>query len=122
VDPRFRHAHFAAASCKNEFLLQDVVVSANAQLILYGRNLINFVAVKADPSETPVSCAQRLNDFRGPTFSRARISRTFSSVITFLFDCLFMSQTEPVACHSFTSLHTHDFVGTGEVGYVVSRG
>ncbi|PNF28127.1 hypothetical protein B7P43_G11874, partial [Cryptotermes secundus] len=32
---------------------------------LYGRNLINFVAVRADPSETPVSCAKRLNDFRG---------------------------------------------------------
>jgi hypothetical protein len=38
--------------------------------ILYWRNLINFVVVKADPSETPVSCAKRLNDFRGLTCSR----------------------------------------------------
>jgi hypothetical protein len=29
-----------------------------------------------------------------------------------------MSQTEPVARHFFTSLHTDDFVGTGEVGYL----
>jgi hypothetical protein len=28
-----------------------------------------------------------------------------------------MSQTEPVSRHFFTSLHTHDFVGTGEVGH-----
>jgi hypothetical protein len=30
--------------------------------------------VKADPSETPVSCAKRLNDFRGLICSRASIS------------------------------------------------
>jgi hypothetical protein len=30
-------------------------------------NLINFVAVKGDPNETPVSCAIHLNDFRGLT-------------------------------------------------------
>jgi hypothetical protein len=47
----------------------------------------NFVAVKADPSETPVPCAKRLNDFRGLICSRASISRTFSSVSTVLFDC-----------------------------------
>jgi hypothetical protein len=29
-----------------------------------------------------------------------------------------MSQTEPVAHHFFTNLHTHDFVGIGEVGYL----
>jgi hypothetical protein len=77
-----------------------------------------WVAVKADPSETPVSCAKRLNDFRGLICSRASISRTFSSVSTILFDCFFMSQTEPLARHFFTSLESHDFVGTGESGYL----
>jgi hypothetical protein len=33
--------------------------------------LIDFVAVKADPTETPVSCAKRLNDFRGLIYSLA---------------------------------------------------
>jgi hypothetical protein len=37
--------------------------SSRATVIFYGRNLINFVAVKADPGETPVSCAKRLNNF-----------------------------------------------------------
>jgi hypothetical protein len=67
--------------------------------------LINFVGVKADPSETPVSCAKRLNDYRGLICSRASISRTFSSVSTW-------------ARHFFTSLDTHDFVGTGESEYL----
>jgi hypothetical protein len=71
----------------------------------YGQNLINFVAMKADPSETPVSCAERLNDFRGLICSRASISRTFSSDSTW-------------ARHFFTSLDTHDFVETGESGYL----
>jgi hypothetical protein len=35
VDPQFHHAHFAAASCKNEFLLHNLVVSARAQLLFY---------------------------------------------------------------------------------------
>jgi hypothetical protein len=86
---RFYRAHFAALSFKNKFLLHNLVVLVHGQLlILYGRNLINFVAVKADPRETPVSCAKRLNDFRGLICSRASISRTFSSVSTILFDCL----------------------------------
>jgi hypothetical protein len=33
--------------------------------MLYGQILINFVAVTADLSETPTSCAKRLNNFRG---------------------------------------------------------
>jgi hypothetical protein len=45
--------------------------SSCTTVILYGRNLINFVAVKADPSETAVSCTKRLNDFRGLTCSHA---------------------------------------------------
>jgi hypothetical protein len=77
-------------------------------VILYGRNLINFVAVKVDPSETPVSCAKLLNDFRGLIFSPASVSRTFSSVSTTLFDCFFMSHTERLARHFFTCWDTHD--------------
>jgi hypothetical protein len=42
--------------------------SSYTTVILYGRNLINFVAVEADPSETPFSCAKRLNDFRELTW------------------------------------------------------
>jgi hypothetical protein len=62
------------------------------------------VAVKADPSKTPVSCAKHFNDFRGLTCSHTWMSWTFPSVSTFLFSCLFMSQTEPVARHFFHKL------------------
>jgi hypothetical protein len=41
---------------------------------------------------------------------------TFLSVSTILFDCFFMSHTEPLACHFFTSLDTHDFVGNVKSG------
>jgi hypothetical protein len=44
--------------------------SSCTTVILYGRNLIDFVAVKTDPSETPVSYAKLLNDFRGLACSR----------------------------------------------------
>jgi hypothetical protein len=52
---------FAAASCKNEFLVHNLVVSAHITVILYGQNLINLVTVKADPSETPVQLFLRTN-------------------------------------------------------------
>jgi hypothetical protein len=80
--------------------------------------MTNFVAVKADPSETPVFYAKRRNDFRGLICSRASISRTASSVSTIFFDCFFMSYPEPVAHQFFISLDTHDFVGTDESGYL----
>lgn len=58
-------------------------------VILNVQNLINFVAVKVDPSKTLVSCATCLNNFWGLIWSRAWISCNFSSVSTFLFNCLF---------------------------------
>jgi hypothetical protein len=88
------------------------------------RNILNCdfnvknMAVKADPSETPVSCAKHLNDFRGVICSRASVYQNFSSVSTILFDCFFMSHTEPVAHQFFTSLDTYDFLGTGKSVYL----
>jgi hypothetical protein len=55
---------------------------------------------------------------RGLICSHALISRTFSSLSTVLFDNFFMSHTETVTHHFFTSLDTHDSVGTGESGYL----
>jgi hypothetical protein len=56
---------------------------------------------------TPISCAKRLNDFRGLICSHASIFQNFSSVSTILFECFFMSHTEPVACHfSQAWIHT----------------
>jgi hypothetical protein len=45
------------------------------------------------------------------------MSQAFSLASTLLFlDFLLLSQTEPMARQFFTSLYTHDFVGTHDFG------
>jgi hypothetical protein len=60
-------------------------------------------------------------DFRRLVCSHALISRTFSSVSAVLFDCFFMSHTEPVACHFFTSLDNTRLCGNCQVGIFMTK-
>jgi hypothetical protein len=91
-----------AASCKNEFLLHNLVVSAHAQLLFYIREIWLILWLWKQILVKLVSHAKCLNSFWGLICIRASISLSFSSVRTVLFDCFCMWHTEPVARHFFT--------------------
>jgi hypothetical protein len=68
--------------CKNQ--LQKLILLARLHgckawttVALYSQSLSSFVALAADDSEMPVSCARRLNDFCGVCSNLALISSCF---------------------------------------------
>jgi hypothetical protein len=60
-------------------------------------------------SETPLSCGAQLSNLRRLIYNHAWMSPALSSVITFLWDCLILLQTEPAVCSFLRSFNTHNF-------------
>jgi hypothetical protein len=92
-------------------------LKACTTLTLHGRNFINLVALKAEPTDTSVSCDNRLRDFRKLIFNRARMSSSFLCVSTVFLWCRVLSSTDPVVSHFLISLHTQG-VNQGICGWI----
>lgn len=83
-------------------------------LVLHSFN--NFLAVRADVSETLISWAIRLRDFFGEASSLAPILSNLSSVSTVRFLCGFLSSSDPVLFSLLTKLCILCLLGTGSPG------
>jgi hypothetical protein len=69
------------------------------------------MTVNADPSKPPVSHAKHLHSLQEQIFYHAWISQTLTSTSTFLFDCFFLLQTEPVIHHFLKNFSTTKLCG-----------